>query len=186
MLLAFVLPILEFFFVVDTVIASSVERAFTVSKPLSASDTGAAADNEVVQDATDTSPPARTPEAQTPTGKFMTATEVRPIIDATKANWVAVRNDDGQDLLYFTSLLTWRCGLWDIQYGINGAQAEQMVQMEPCHVDTAQPNAMLDPVAYPLWVSFPPETVQSVTVRITYDDGTTDQAVFDRAQILIN
>lgn len=127
----------------------------------------------------------RTPEPQDPTGKFLTATEIRPILDATKGSWVAVRLYEGQDLLYFTSLLSWRCGLWEIRYGINGAPADQVLEMEPCYPDTAQPGALTDPAGFPIWVTFAPETVQSVTVEIDYDDGSTDTATFERGQILI-
>ena len=128
---------------------------------------------------------ARPPEPQDSTGKFLNATEIRPILDATKGSWVAVRLYEGQDLLYFTSLLSWRCGLWEIRYGINGAPADQVLEMEPCYPDTAQPAALTDPAGFPIWVTFAPEAVQSVTVEIDYDDGTTDVATFERSGILI-
>ncbi len=127
----------------------------------------------------------RMPEAQDPTGKFLNATEVRPILDATKASWVAVRLYEGQDLLYFTNLLSWRCGLWEIRYGINGAPADQVLEMEPCHLETAQPGAVTDPIGFPIYLTFAPDSVQSVTVEIDYDDGTTDTAMFERGGILI-
>lgn len=130
-------------------------------------------------------PTGRTPEDQTPTGKFTTAAEIKPILGATQANWVAVRDYSGQDLLYFTHLLAWRCGLWDIHYGVNGAPADEPVVMEPCHTDTAQPNGLADVENYLPYLTFPPNSVESVTVALTYDDGTTQTASFARNSILL-
>ncbi len=128
---------------------------------------------------------ARIPEDQTPTGQFTTATEVKPILSMTQANWVAVRDFNGQDLLYFTHLLAWRCGLWDIQFGVNGAPADQTFAMEPCNIDTAQPNALADVENYLPYLTFPQGSIESVTVTLTYDDGTTETATFERQAILI-
>lgn len=127
----------------------------------------------------------RVPEPQNPTGKFTTAVEVKPILGMTKSNWVAVRNYEGQDLLYFTHLLAWRCGLWDIRYSVNGAETTQEVPMEPCHEDLATPNALVEVMDYLPYVTLPPDSVMSVYVEITFDDGTTDFARFDRSAVLI-
>ena len=81
--------------------------------------------------------------------------------------------------------MSWRCGLWDVHYGINGAPATEMVPMEPCHTETATPNAMTQIEDYLPYVALPPGSVDSVTVSITYDDGTTDTASFERTAILI-
>lgn len=127
----------------------------------------------------------REPEPQVPTGKYTTAVEVKPILGMTKSNWVAVRLYEGQDLLYFTHLMSWRCGLWEVRYGVNGAPADTLVPMEPCHDDTAQPNAMTDVANYLPYVVLPPESVETVYVEITFDDGTTDFAQFARSAVLI-
>ncbi len=125
------------------------------------------------------------PEPQIPTGKFTTAVEVKPILGMTKDNWVAVRAYEGQDLLYFSHLLAWRCGLWDISYGVNGAPAETVVGMEPCHEDTAQPNSLMDVINYPIYATLPLDSVETVYVEVVFDDGTTDFAQFNRSEILI-
>jgi hypothetical protein len=132
--------------------------------------------------------PARTvraPEPQEATGRFTSALEVRPILDMTRANWVAVRPYEGQDWLYFTHLVSWRCGLWEVRYGINEAPATTVLALEPCHEDTTQPNAVTDIEAFPIFVTFPLESVDSVTVEIDYDDGTSDLARFSRQEILL-
>ncbi|SLN20598.1 hypothetical protein [Pseudooctadecabacter jejudonensis] len=128
---------------------------------------------------------SRPAEDQTPTGRFTTATEVRPILDVTRANWVGVRDYNGQDYVYFTHLLAWRCGLWDIRYGFNGAPADNVLAMEPCYAETTTPNAITDVANFLPYVIRPAGSVTSVTVEIVYDDGTAAEATFDRAAIAI-
>ncbi|WP_425099484.1 hypothetical protein [Tropicibacter sp. S64] len=122
-------------------------------------------------------------ESQVPTGKFTTATEVRPILDATRANWVAVREYDGKDLVYLTHLLSWRCGLVAIQVGLNGGPLEDW-PMEECHEGTGSPNALTGDATL-IYHSYPPSSVQTITVEITYDDLTADTATFDRNGAMI-
>ncbi len=118
-----------------------------------------------------------------PTGKFTTAAEVRPIMNATRGQWVAVREYDGQDIIYFTQLLSWRCGLSAIRYSVNGGPM-QVYPLPPCHEDMAQPNVLLDNEAMPI-MGLPPKSVQSLDVEVFYDDTTIDSASYQRNQVLI-
>lgn len=113
---------------------------------------------------------------------FTTAAEVKPILQATKANWIAVREWNGQDLIYFTHLESWRCGLAELRFGVNGGVPE-VWKMDPCFEGTAQPNAIgADRLPY---VALPLGSVQRVEIMLIFDDGSTDSAGFDRAAVLM-
>ena len=144
-----------------------------------------AATEEVAEAVATATEGARTPEPQIATGQYTTALEVKPILGMTKLQWAAISHDGGNDLLYFSNLLAWRCGLWEIRYGINGAPATEVFEMEPCHEDTAQPNAMVDLVNYPIWVTLPGESIQILRIEVTFDDGTEDFVEVERSRILL-
>lgn len=114
---------------------------------------------------------------------FTTAAEIKPILDATRANWIAVREFDGKDLLYFTQLLSWRCGLSEIRYGLNGAAADKVWPMEPCYDTEPQPNALKMEGAE-IFLTEPLSSIQTVTISVTYDDGTEASADFNRADVM--
>ncbi len=116
---------------------------------------------------------------------FTSAAEVKPILSATKPQWIAVREWDGQDLIYFTNLLAWRCGVESVAYGVNGAAPEVPLVIEPCYKTEAQPNALkMDQGVLP-FVTQALSSVQTVTVLVTYDDGSTDTADYARAAVLM-
>jgi len=114
---------------------------------------------------------------------FTTAAEVKPILSATKPYWIAVREFDGQDLLYFTNLLAWRCGVENVFYAVNDGGVPVLLKMEPCHDDTAQPNALMIDDILP-YVIAPPGSIQTVTVGVVYDDGTQDFGQYERKAVL--
>ena len=113
---------------------------------------------------------------------FTTADEVRPILDATKNNWVAVREYDGKDLLYFTHLLAWRCGLDQIFYTLNGG-VERPFDAEPCYENEPQPNAIKVEDKLP-YLAFDLGSVDIVSVRVVYDDGKEAMNSYERAEIM--
>lgn len=122
-------------------------------------------------------------EPQTPSGKFLTATETKPILTATKANWVAVRDYDGKDWLYTTHLWSWRCGLAAVAISVNDGPMQNL-PLPPCHTEFVTPNAILED-DQPPYQTFAPGSVQSITVQLVYDDLSMDLARFERGSVLI-
>lgn len=122
-------------------------------------------------------------EDQTVTGKFTTATEVKPILAMTQANWIAVREWNGGDLVYVSHLWVWRCGLVQMEVGINGGALE-VWPLPPCHTETRQPNAIIESDGLP-YREFALQSIDQLQVRLTLDDLTTQEATFARKDILI-
>lgn len=120
---------------------------------------------------------------EVPMGKFTTAQEVRPILGMTKANWIAVREYDGHDIIYFTQLMSWRCGLSAIRYAINDGPMQDF-ELPACYIDTATPNSIGENDTIMI-MGLALGSVQKVTVEITYDDGETDSASYERSAVLM-
>ncbi|MEX0286090.1 MAG: hypothetical protein AB3N23_15895 [Paracoccaceae bacterium] len=127
--------------------------------------------------------PVLVAEPQEPTGKFTTAVEVKPILSATKSSWVAVREYGGEDLVYVTQILSWRCGLVDLRIGLNGAPVESW-GLPDCHMDQPMPGVLLEEDGLP-YRGFELGSIQQIEVELVYDDLTTDTAVFGRADVLM-
>lgn len=122
-------------------------------------------------------------EPQTPSGKFTTATEIKPILNATKGNWVAVREYDGQDLLYVTHLWGWRCGLSAMAISLND-EPMQNWPLPACHMKYSTPNAVLEEDGLP-YLKLKLGSVRKITIQIVYDDLSMDVATFERGNVLI-
>ena len=127
--------------------------------------------------------PTLVAEPQVPSGKFTTATEVKPILAATKANWIAIRLYEGVDYLYVTQIWSWRCGLVQMRVGVNGGPLE-VWPLPPCHEEFSTPNAVLEGDGNPLR-TYPPNSIATVDVEVTFDDLSTDHAQFTRSSVLM-
>ncbi|UWQ31652.1 hypothetical protein K3555_13735 [Leisingera sp. M527] len=136
----------------------------------------AAAALEAVQTASAQTAPAAEP--QQATGRFTTALEVKPILAATQANWIHVREFNGQDLLYVTHLWSWRCGLAQVKLGVNGNPPE-IWPLPDCHLEEGFPNMIKDEDGMP-YRSYPLGSIQQIAVEVTYDDLSTEELVFGR------
>lgn len=115
---------------------------------------------------------------------FTTSAGVKPILEMIRPQWVAVRPYEGQDLLYMTTLLTYRCGIAEIRFAYNGGPL-QVWEAEPCWRDEASPMALKMETHLPYAVA-PLNSLQSVTINLLFDDGTTMEQSYQRKDIQIN
>ena len=113
---------------------------------------------------------------------FTKADDIEPILGMTKMNWVAVREWDGKDLLYFTHLITYRCGIEQVRYYINVGKP-RIREMEECYWDLPQPFIIQDPNGYVIYDEFEMQSIQTITVEITLKNGTVLRETFERKQV---
>ncbi|ASP33616.1 hypothetical protein [Labrenzia sp. VG12] len=96
--------------------------------------------------------------------------QIKQILDLTKANWVAFRDWQGQELIYFTHLESWKCGIDYVFYGLNDGPIDQEWELEACNPDN--PNAVLKEKPY---LERPAGSTQSISVQLIFPDGTKSQ-----------
>lgn len=93
--------------------------------------------------------------------------QIKQILEVTKTSWVAFRDWEGQDLIYFTHLEAWKCGIDYVFFGLNGSPLEEIWELDACDPDN--PNAVLKDKPY---LEMPDGSVQSISVQLVFPDGT--------------
>jgi hypothetical protein len=92
--------------------------------------------------------------------------EQKQILEQMPAKWVEFRDFNGT-LIYFTTLVTYRCAIAELRYGLDDGQPLQRYDLPPCNAK--------DPFSVPsnakLYMKVPPKT-KSINVQITWRDGT--------------
>lgn len=106
------------------------------------------------------------PFADTATAQGMPPEQIKQILDMTKTSWVSFRDWQGQQLIYFTHLEAWKCGIDYVFYGLNGGPLDQIWELDTCNPDN--PNAVLKDKPY---IELPAGSTQSISVQLIYPDG---------------
>lgn len=115
---------------------------------------------------------------------FTTSAQVKPILEIIRPQWIAIRPYDGKDLLYMSMLLTYRCGIEQIRFSYNGGDM-QVWEGEPCYRDERDPMALKMETHLPYAVA-PLDSLQTVTINLLFDDGTTMEQSYTRKEVQIN
>ncbi|MFT4277684.1 MAG: caspase family protein [Rhodopseudomonas sp.] len=93
----------------------------------------------------------------------------RKILDMTATSWLSFRDYNGL-LVYYTHLMSYRCAIREARIGIDSAVPDKVLKMPACD--------MRDPIAIPSSATpyFKlPSTVKSVSVELTYRDGSVSE-----------
>jgi len=88
------------------------------------------------------------------------------ILEMTKGSWAYFRDFNGRQLVYFTHLESYRCGIKQVLYSLDSDALDREWKLQPC--DPAKPHEITTGKPY---ISLPPGTASSVSVQLTFRDG---------------
>ncbi len=96
--------------------------------------------------------------------------EHKRMLEMTWTSWVVIQANPGkpeQQLIYYTGVVSWRCGVERMMYSFNSDAVDQELKLPAC--DEKDPMAI--PNDFDPYMESPPG-LQSMSVQITYKDGT--------------
>lgn len=96
--------------------------------------------------------------------------EHKRMLEMTWTSWIVIQANPGnpsQQLIYYTGVVSWRCGVEKMMYSFNGDALDQELKLPPC--DEKDPMAI--PSDFLPFMPSPPG-LQTMSVQITYKDGT--------------
>ena len=96
---------------------------------------------------------------------------MRRMLEITATSWLALQQGYNSGLLlYWSGLVSFRCGIRQVRIGINSTMPNQEIRLPPCDEK--------DPMAYKgdelPYMKVPPTTTL-VSVELTYKDGTVSE-----------
>jgi len=98
--------------------------------------------------------------------------QVKQILNLTKNSWVAFRDFNGKQLVYFTHLESYTCGIKQVRYSINSDALDKTWKLQPCN--PKNPNAITKDNIY---LTLPLGTAKSIAVQVTFADGSISEVV---------
>ena len=98
--------------------------------------------------------------------------QMKQILNMTQNNWVSFRDFNGKQLIYFTHLESYTCGIKEVRYSINSDALNKVWELQPC--DTKNPMSVTKDIIY---LTMPPGTAKSIAVQVTFTDGTKSEIV---------
>ena len=98
--------------------------------------------------------------------------QMKKILNMTKNSWVSFRDFNGKQMIYFSHLEAYTCGIKEVQYSINTDELDKRWELQPCK--TTHPNTIRKDIIY---LTMPLNTAKSIAVQVTFTDGTKSEIV---------
>ncbi|MBU0584381.1 MAG: methyl-accepting chemotaxis protein [Alphaproteobacteria bacterium] len=91
----------------------------------------------------------------------------KQVLDQFWTSWIAFDASGNTGLVYFTQMVSYRCGIKEVRYSLNGDALDKALDLPPC--DAEEPYAI--PNDYMPYFKVVKDVI-SMSVQVTYSDGT--------------
>lgn len=98
--------------------------------------------------------------------------QMKKLLKMTQKSWVSFRDFNGQQLIYFTHLEAYTCGINEVHYSINTDDLDKVWTLQPC-VSDGFSKIRTDLILLKL----PLGTAKSIDVQLTFKDGTKSEVL---------
>lgn len=98
--------------------------------------------------------------------------QMKPILNMTKNSWVSFRDFNGKQLIYFTHLESYKCGIKSVHYSINSEKLDKVWELEACNLKNPLAVTKDD-----IYLSLPLNTAKSISVKLIFSDGSESEVV---------
>ncbi len=98
--------------------------------------------------------------------------QIKQVLDLTRNNWVAFRDFNGRQLISFTHLESYTCGINQVRYSLNSDALDKTWELQPCKQKS--PSPIKKDIIY---LTLPLGTAKSIAVQVTFTDGTKSEII---------
>lgn len=97
----------------------------------------------------------------------MPPAQMKQMLNMTQSSWLSFRDFNAKQLLYFTHLEMYTCGIKEVRYSINNDKLDKIYPLQKC--DPKAPMSMTKEKPY---LTFELNRVKEVVLEVTFIDGT--------------
>ena len=98
--------------------------------------------------------------------------QMKKILNLTQNSWVSFRDFNGKQLIYFTHLEAYTCGIKEVHYSLNNDDLDKVWELDSCESEGI--SSIKKDIIY---LTLPLETAKSIAVQLVFSDGTKSEVL---------
>jgi len=107
------------------------------------------------------------------TANAMPPDQMKKILNMTQNSWVSFRDFNGKQLIYFTHLEAYTCGIKEVHYSLNSDDLDKVWELQPCESEGI--SSIKKEMIY---LTLPLGTAKSIAVQLLFVDGTKSEVIY--------